>query len=56
MSLTRWWLRGLRHYWLGYIRGLVGLYGGYMGNNGKEHRNYYDGLYRVKGLGVYKCS
>ena len=28
------------------IRVILGLYWGYMGDNGKENGNYYNGLYR----------
>ena len=30
-------------YW-GYIGGILGLYRGYIGNNGQENGNYYNGL------------
>ena len=36
---------GCQHYgsFLGNIRVILGLYGGYMGDNGKENGNYYHG-------------
>ena len=30
---------------MGFYRGILGLHWGYMGDNGKEHGNYYNGIY-----------
>ena len=30
---------------------ILGLHWDYMGDNGKEHRNYYNGFYRVQNMG-----